>query len=117
MAMTTDEAIQINAEVLRRAKGRKGTPNWQEWYGVRCALCAREIQEGQEFITFIPMAYKHDLRADTKIIHVMCLEFSDRGSYNYNKKEAVYKSDGFPLLTDDLIYDIIQGKETDANRD
>jgi hypothetical protein len=112
MAMTTDEAIQINAELLRRAKGRKGNPNWEEWYGVRCAVCAHYVQEGEQYLNWIPAMYKDRARADTKIMHASCLVLGDGSSYNYSKKEAVYKGGG-PLLTNDLIYDIINGKETD----
>ena len=117
MGVTTDEALLINAEVLRRAKGRGGNSNHYQWEGQRCALCAYELQEGQEFISFIPMDYKDYKRVDTSVIHVKCLDFKDRNSYNYNKKTATGERRNYPLLTNDVIYDIIQGKETDANSD
>lgn len=106
--MTKEEALQINDQLLERAKLYSGS-NASEWKWKRCALCCNEIQEGQEYLTFIPMDYKHITKLETKILHIKCLDLRDRGSYNYNRKRAE-NNDPSGLLTGDWIYDIIKGK-------
>lgn len=112
--MTKDEAILINDELLRLAKlGRQGD-NSNEWYGKRCAMCAREVQEGQEYLSFIPGIYRDRRKVMTDLLHTFCLDLRDRSMYPINRKVASKKSYG-PLLTVDRIYDIISEKENDAN--
>lgn len=110
--MTKEEALEINAELIRRAKFHTGG-NAHEWKFKRCALCCNEIHLGQEYLTFIPMDYKRWTKLETKILHINCLDFKDRNSYNYNRHRAE-DADPEDLLTGDWIYDIIQEKETNG---
>lgn len=109
--MTKDEAILLNDLVISNAKYKRGD-NSREWHGKRCAMCAHEILAGQEYLSFIPGTYRDRRKVMTDLLHTFCLDLRDRSSYPINRKVACEK--GFtPLLTNDMIYDIISEKEND----
>lgn len=110
--MTKEEALAINAELIRRAK-TQAKSNTYEWRFKRCAMCCNEIFMGQEYLSFVPADYKRWTKLETNIMHVNCLDTRDRNSYNYNRRRADYV-DPAELLTGDWIYDIIQKKENDG---
>jgi hypothetical protein len=101
--MTKEEALCVNAALIKKGKGYHN--NATEWKYKRCALCCDQIKDGDEYITFIPLDYKHYVRSESKILHALCLDFKDRSTFSYSFKTA---HDTQPLLTDNWIYDIIQ---------
>lgn len=111
--MTNEEAILINDAVIRRAKDRRGDNNYKEWFGKRCVLCTYAIEEGDDYLSWCPIDYRkwQKLEQTPSLTHIQCLDFKDRSSYPHNHKVATTERRNFPLLTNDLVYDIIQEKE------